>query len=911
MPLTPGTRIGAYEVVALIGAGGMGEVYRARDAKLNRDVAIKVLPELFTADPDRLIRFRREAQVLASLNHPNIGQIYGLEDSGTTHALVLELVEGPTLQDRIDQGAIPLDDAIPIARQLADALECAHELGIIHRDLKPANIKVRPDGTVKVLDFGLAKAFEPAAASSPEMMNSPTLTARATLMGVILGTAAYMAPEQARGRAIDRRADIWAFGVVLFEMLTGKRAFEGDDISITLASVLKDDLDWRSLPDGLPRPVRRLLRRCLEKDPKKRLSSIGDARLELDEAGVPAEDPAPQPHAAVAPVPAWRRVLPWTIAASALMVAGGVLIAWAPWRAADAVSPVRLSSELGIPPALALAAVVAPAAVIAPDGRTVAVVADAGGRSMIHVRRLDHLQATSLVGTEGGFGPFFSPDGEWIGFFASGKLKKIAAAGGAAVTLSDAPGGRGGSWGEDGTIVFQPSSGASAPLHKVPAAGGTSTVLGDLADGEVTQRWPQILPGGKAVLYSGSGTTSAWDVGNIMVQPLAGGAPKVVLRGGFHARYLRSGHLIYMNQGTLFAVSFDLDRLEVTGNAAPILEGVGANSATGAVQFTVSDTGTLVYISGSAGGRDAPIHWMDAKGATTVLRGEPADWFYPRFSPDGQKLAITIGAGGSTDVWIHEAARDLTKLTFEPKRDFAPVWTPDGRRIAIASDRADGPPNLYWQRADGTGDTQRLTESPNPQTPSSFHRSGRYLAFHERHATTDNDILILPIEGDEKTGWKPGTPEIFLKTPAIEMAPVFSPDGRWIAYMSNESGAMEVYVRPFQGTAGKWKISTSNGLYPVWSPVANELFYLTLGAPRTIMVASYTADGESFRADKARPWSPGLVMAHAGDRPYDLHPDGRRFVIIKPPEQTAQSRDKAVFIFNFFDEVRRVASGAR
>ena len=393
-----------------------------------------------------------------------------------------------------------------------------------------------------------------------------------------------------------------------------------------------------------------------------------------------------------------------------------------------------------------------------------------------------------------------------------------------------------------------------------------------------------------------------------MAQPLAGGAPKLLLRGGFHARYLRSGHLVYMSQGTLFAVPFDADRLEVTGSPAPVLEGVASNTATGAAQFAVSEAGTLVYIPGTSAGGDLPIHWMDATGATTVLRAEPADWFNPRFSPDGQKLAIAIGAGSSSDVWIHEAARDLTKLTFEPTRDFAPVWTPDGRRIAIASDRGTNVTNLYWQRADGTGEVQRLTESTNAQTPSSFHPDGRHLAFSERGPDSQNDLLILPIEGDEKAGWKPGKPAVFLRTPANEMAPTFSPDGRWIAYMSNESGPMEVYVRPFQGTEGKWKISTDSGVYPIWSQARNELLYVVPQGENVIMAAAYTASEGSFRADKPRQWSPGRLTPRAAERSYDLHPDGRRVVLRKPAEQLAEARNKAIFIFNFFHELGRVTA---
>ena len=903
MALAPGARLGPYEILSLIGAGGMGEVYRARDSKLNRDVAIKVLPELFTADPDRLARFRREAQVLASLNHPNIGHIYGLEDQSGVQALVLELVEGPTLADRIAQGAIPLEEALPIARQIADALECAHEQGIVHRDLKPANIKVRDDGTVKVLDFGLAKALDPST-SSGEVMNSPTLTARATQMGLILGTAAYMAPEQARGRVVDRRADIWAFGVVLYEMLTGRRAFEGDDISITLASVLKDDLKWSELPSDLPSAVRRLLRRCLEKDPKRRLSAIGDARLDLEDM---TDDRVALPVAVQpAVVPQWKRAVPWVVAGLAIAGALASFALWGPWRASSAPPPVRLTAELGID--AALSPNIGPAAVLSPDGRMMALVARSpGGRNLLHVRRLNDLQATVLAGTEDAIAPFFSPDSQWIGFFTQGKLKKIAVTGGAAVPLCDAPEGRGGSWGEDGTIVFQPTSAPSAILQRVSEAGGSAAAIGQQAEGETMQRWPQVLPGGRAVLYSGNTTSIGWDSGSIMAQPVSGGVPKVVLSGGFHGRYMRSGHLMYVRDGTLFAVTFDPDRLETRGTPTPVLQDVLVNNNTGGAQFSVADNGTLVYVTGKSLALDVPIWWMDHTGKSTVLRAEPSDWYAPRFSPDGRKLAITIGGGSAADVWIADWARDtLSKFTFGPTNDMAPVWTPDGRRIAFSSEAARVTVNNLLLAACGrTGEVQRLTDSPNVQVPWSFHLSGKYLAFVERAPDTGNDIMLLPFQGDEKSGWKVGKPTVFLRTPATETSPMFSPDGRWIAYMSSESGNMEVYVRPFQRAEGKWKISTGGPSgFPVWSH--RELLYVELGPPMSIMAAAFAADGDSFRAEKPRRWSPGFIVPSTRHRPYDLHPDGLRVAISKASDVPAQQREKVVFVFNFFDEVRRV-----
>jgi serine/threonine-protein kinase len=902
MPLATGARVGPYEIVALIGAGGMGEVYRARDAKLNRDVAIKVLPQLFTADPDRLARFHREAQVLASLNHQNIGHIYGFEDSGTTHALVLELVEGPTLADRIGQGAVPLEEALPIARQIADALECAHEQGIIHRDLKPANIKIRPDGTVKVLDFGLAKAFDPSSSSGGEVMNSPTLTARATQLGTLIGTAAYMAPEQARGRAADRRADIWAFGVVLYEMLSGKRAFEGDDISITLASVLKEDPKWSELPANLPTSVRRMLRRCLEKDPRRRLGTIGDARLELEDV---AEEPVADRVQPLAVRPRWRRALPWTIAILALATTLVSVALWAPWRREVARPAVRITADIGIEGTLAVN--IGAAAVISPDGETAVFVAQTGGRSVLYVRPLAGMHSTLLKGTEEGFAPFFSPDSQWIGFFTPGKLKKIAVTGGATVTLCDAPNGRGGSWGKDGTIVFQPSITRQAILHQVSDAGGAPTPIGQRTAGELSQRWPQILPGGKAVLYSSNATGIGWDSGRLMVQPLEGGDPRVVVRGGYHGRYVRSGHLLYMRDENLFSVPFDPERLELLGRPVPIVDGVLASPTTGGAQFSISDIGTLLYVPGKSLPTELPVMWMEQTGKTSTLRAEPADWSHPSFSPDGHKLAMTIGVGPASDIWIYEWARDtITKFTFGSGVDSDPVWTADGRRIAFASrGEKDLETNLYWKWADGTGEAQRLTESPHAQIPVSFHPSGRYLAFTERKPDTSVDIMILPLEGGEKTGWKAGRPTVFFPTRGNESGPMFSPDGRWLAYLSTESGMPEIYVRPFAGGEGKWKISTAGGFFPSWSRTRRELFYLEPSAQAPIMVAAYKAGEGSFHAEKPQRWSPGMVLMSSAARPYDLHPDGLRVAMLKPPD-TSLPQEKPVFIFNVFDELRRV-----
>jgi Tol biopolymer transport system component len=911
LALFPGSRLGSYEIVSALGSGGMGEVYRARDTKLNRDVALKILPEAFANDPDRFARFTREAQTLAALNHSNIAHIHGLEESTGVRALVMELVDGVTLADRIAQGPIPLADVLPIVRQIAEALEAAHEQGIIHRDLKPANIKVRTDGSVKLLDFGLAKAMHPLPPSSAgdALANSPTIISPAGLTnaGVILGTASYMSPEQASGKVVDKRTDVWAFGCVLYEMLTGTRAFCGDDVTDTIGAVITKEPDWTALRAETPAAIRRLLRRCLEKDRRRRLSDAADVRLEIDDVLTPPSGDANLET--LAHHAANRRAWSWAVA-SGLGLGMGVAVVfllWVPWRRVPPLASLRLSAELGVDAVLATDQ--GDATILSPDGALVAFVAQkgAGGVPQLFVRRLAQLQATPLLGTEAADSPFFAPDGQWIAFFAGGKLKKISVTGGAAVTLCDAPIGRGGAWGEDGWIVFSPNSAPGVNLLRVSSSGGKPEPLTSLAEDEVTQRWPQVLPGGKAVLFTGSSTTGAYDDANLVVQALPTGARKVVLRGGYHGRYLPSGHLVYIHDRTLFAAPFDSGRLEVTGQAVPALEGVTSNPLTGGAQFAVSSSGTLVYLPGQSTSGGKPIHWMDREGKMTPMRDAPTNWFDLLFAPDGHRLAVEINEGES-DIWVYEWGRDtLTRLTSDPADDEKPVWTPNGRRIVFASRRGDNATsNLYWQSADGTGDAQRLTESKNRQYPASWHPSGMFLAFQELNAQTNFDLMILPLEGDDGSGWKAGKPIVFLNSPSDDREPMFSPDGRWLAYQSNESGRNEVYVRSFSGAEGTWKISTGGGLYPLWSRTKDELFYGTNEGQ--IMVAAFTVEGDSFRAEKAVLWSNGRHVARAFSRGFDLHPDGKRFALA-PAGQTPGGAQQShlTFIFNFFDELRRIA----
>ena len=704
---------------------------------------------------------------------------------------------------------------------------------------------------------------------------------------------------------MDRRADIWAFGVVLYEMLTGARAFKGDDVSETLASVLKDTLSMDALPSATPPRLKRLIARCLERDLKTRLRDIGEARVKLAriEAGGPDSEQSAPTIAAAAALPLSHRALPWAVAGAFALT---TLALWAPWRKPVAPTPRKLLTSIGAEASLPIDR--GASAILSPDGTTLAFAAERAGQTRLFVRKLDRLQAVALAGTDDAEAPFFSPDGQWIAFFAGGKLKKIATTGDAAVSLCDAPGGTSGAWMDDDTIIFTPTTGR-ATLMRVSASGGTPTGFGTFSAGAMTQRWPQALPGGKAVLYSEHSTTSGWDGANLVVASLSGGTPKVVVHGAYHGRYLQSGHLIYMQQGTLFAAPFDLNRLETIGQAVPAIEGIAASAVSGGAQLALSADGTLAYVPDEAAARANPIDWMARDGKTSVLRATRAIWASPQFSPDGRKLAFDISDGKQRDIWVFEWERDtLTQLTFDPGDDRRPEWSPDGRRIVFSSDRANrGIHNLYWMNADGTGEVRRLTESPENQIPYSWHPSGRFLAFSADRSATTWDLMILPMEGDAGRGLTPGKPTVFLGTSAMEVYPVFSPDGRWIAYVSNEAGNgdRDVYVRPFPGPGGPWRISTGGSGYPLWSASAHELLFVR--PDNKVMFAPYSVTGESFRADAPKIWSPTSFRNPASGYPYGLHPDGKRLAIVAAQEQGGGVQDKVVFFFGFGEYLKKIA----
>jgi len=887
MTLSKGTRLGVYEILSPIGAGGMGEVYRARDTTLARDVAIKVLPDAFAADPERIARFQREARTLASLNHPHIASIYGVEETAGLKALVLELVEGPTLADRILQGPIPIDEALPIAKQIVEALEAAHERGIVHRDLKPANIKLTADATVKVLDFGLAKPTEPAPGVAADLTRSPTLTSPAIMTGFgsVVGTAAYMSPEQAKGYAADHRSDIWAFGCVLYEMLTGRRSFAGDTVSETLAAVLKEEPDVTRAPAR----VRRLLHVCLQKDPKQRLQAIGDSRLLLDDGVTPAPDT--------------KSRLAWAVAAALAVVAAFSL--WAPWRRVSPDLPlpaVRLDFDLGGPMALNN---LGPDAILSPDGtRIVVVVQGSDGRSRLSTRRLEQSQSVELRGSEGAYAPFFSPDSRWVAFFAGGKLKKTRVDGGEPITLCDVSAGRGGSWGEDDNLVV--ALGSQTGLSLVPSAGGKIVPLTTLAPGESSHRWPHVLPGGRIVLFTSSTTFANFDEANISALSLMDRTWKIVLeRGGMYPHYVSTNHLIYVTRGTLFGVPFDPVSVEVRGRPAPLIEDVSNDTGFGFSRFDTSASGMLLYRRGRTAGLRT-IHWMDRTGRMDALEREPAVYLFPRVSPDGSRLIWTTNQGGSTELWIYDWQRgSKTRLTDGKSVNTYPVWSPDGQYIVFSS-----PGGIFWTRADGAGKPQPLTASKALQHPTSFMPDGKRLVFAELSPAGG---LILTVAVDGGSGQlRAGSPELFLKTPSELPFPAFSPDGRWLAYADAESGHYEVYVRAFPDKGTRWLISTGGGTMPVWSRNGRELFYRTEDSQ--VMVASYAVKGDTFVADRPRVWSE-TRLANSGLAPnFDLAPDATRLVVLMPAEgpEPPEVQRHVTLVTNFFDELRhRVPQGSK
>jgi serine/threonine-protein kinase len=913
--LAPGVCLGSYEVIAQIGAGGMGEVYRARDTRLKRDVAIKVLPESFAQDPDRLARFRREAELLASLSHTNIAAIYGLEQADGVTALVLELIEGETLADQIVRGPLPTGEAMPIVRQLVDALEAAHEKGVIHRDLKPANIKITPDGAVKVLDFGLAKLApiegESAQAGGMNALSmSPTLSIHATYAGVILGTAAYMSPEQAKGRAVDKRSDVWSFGCVLFETLTGRRPFEGEDVADTIAFVLTKEPDWSLLPAHVPPAIQLLLRRCLEKDRKRRIADISTVRFVLDEPTSlsSAEPVAAAATAATPPTPRWRRLPTY----GAILAAGVLVTAAGAWMIARANErPPQISRFAIVPAAAQVLNLSAPdrAIAISPDGSHIVYrggPGNAGGGLML-VRAIDQLDPRPIAGITGFRDAFVSPDSRWIGFFTQNGIRKVPITGGPSILLCGTQGApRGASWGPDDTIVFATST---TGLMSVPAAGGEPRVLTkpDTAHGEAGHFFPSVLPGGAAVLFTI--TAPQLENSQVAVLDLKTGQRKILIRGGSQAEYVDTGHLVYAAAGSLRTVRFDLKRLEVVSDPVPVVEQVLTGATSGEASFALSRTGTLLYVPGGVAGVEGArrsLVWVNRQGKEEAIKAPPRAYAYPRLSPDGSRVALDI-RDQENDIWIWDLAREtLTRLTFDPSGDSYPVWTPDSRRVVFASQRA-GAANLYWQAADGTGTVERLTTSLNIQNATSISHDGMRLVFFEIVPKTGADLYLLPLQSERRA-----TP--LVQTTFTERHAEVSPDGSWIAYESNESGQYQIYVRPFPNVdGGRWQVSTSGGsTRPLWARSGKELFYLS--GDGTLTTVPVRTIGSTFSAgNPSKVFDTKYYGTGSGTsgRTYDVSADGQRFLMIKDTptsdQQPTTTPASMIVTLNWTEELKRLS----
>jgi serine/threonine protein kinase len=850
--------ISHYLILSKLGEGGMGEVYRAKDTKLNRDVAIKILPEAFAQDEERVGRFKREAQVLASLNHPNIATIYGVEEAEGIHALVMELVEGPTLSDRIAAGPIPLDEALMIARQIAEALEVAHERGIIHRDLKPANVKVTSDDKVKVLDFGLAKIASNEALHS-DLSHSPTMM-QGTQAGMILGTAAYMSPEQAKGKAVDKRSDVWAFGCVLYEMLTGKQSFSGETLTDILAAVVRADPDWDALPRETPDATRRLLHRCLTREQKNRLRDIGEARIAIEEPHiVPPEVPL-----TVASVRrnGFARWLPWALAG--VFAVAALLAMLRTSSPPNSPAPIRFS--VAMPEKHHLARADSAVIALSPDGSKLAFVAEGESGVQIHLRAMDKSDTTPIPGTEGASGPFFSPDGQWIGFFADGKLKKTALAGGRPTTLADAPVQRGGAWAPDDRIYYSPDF--ESGLLRISAAGGVPEAVTSVArdQGERTHRWPALLPGGEVVFVAGlTSTPGNYDDAIIGIySPRDGKTRRLKARGGF-ARYSPSGHLLVAREGVLLAVPFNPATLQDTAEGFPVLEGVAGEPSGGAAYFDVAQNGALAYVPSAALPAELSLVLVDRKGNETPLPLRPAIYSQPRFSADGERLAFNVGAFGSSEVWTYDLrARTPLRLTFTQESGaLSPIWSPDGKKLVFTR-LATGANLLRWKSSDGSGEEQDLYVGAKQAIATDWSRDGKWLAFTE-YPTTGIRALSVP---DGKV----------IRLEDDSFGGSFSPDGRLLAYTSSAAtpGRDQIFVRSFPESGGKWQVSTEGGAIPRWSHNGKELFYVY---GDRMMVADVTTS-PAFKASAPRVlFTHPFISSPLGN--FDVSPDGRDFIMVR------------------------------
>jgi eukaryotic-like serine/threonine-protein kinase len=872
----PHRQIGHYRVTARIGRGGMGEVWQATDTKLGREVAIKLLPGVFTGDPMRLARVKREAQLLASLNYPGIAAIYGIEEDAENGApaLVMELVEGPTLADCIAAGPIPIDEALPLLRQIAEALEFAHERGIVHRDLKPANIKITPQGQVKVLDFGLAKAMLPDEASA-DISNSPTLSVAMTEAGLLLGTAAYMAPEQAKAKPVDRRADIWAFGCVAYEMLTGHKAFEGETISDVLAAIIKGEPHWSALPATTPAFLQRLLRRCLQKELRQRLQAIGDARIAIEEtlaggaeAGLSGQIAAGQPGIDGKKTLV-RRALPWALGASTFVCAA--VAAWLLLQPRPQPNAIRFAVPLPENTELLVGGEMS----LSPDGRYLVFVTQAGASTpqALWLRSLDTLTAHQIPGTEGGAAPFWSPDSQQIGFVANGKLEKVAVTGGAPQVLCD-DSGLVATWNREGVILFSNRTN----IYSVRDTGGTPALVlaSDPARQEAGFSFPQFLPDGLHFLFVKTETIShrlSLEAGSLDSKQVEDLGPV-----GSDALYAPPGYLFYLDQSTLMARPFNARALRFTGPAVPAAQNVGSYTGSAYAYFSVSAAGVLAYQAAPAGANNQ-LAWYSRTGQKLGTVGQPSLYTNPALSPDGSRLAVGVGPHGARDIWIYDLKRGTaSRLTFNPADDLDPVWSADGSRVFFSSDR-DGRVDIYQQAANGLGSAQPVFQSKDQNKYlDDVSADGRYLIYDTGGGASGTELWALPLFGERK-------PFTLVQGGSFGAHSArFSPNGRFVAYDSNETEKIETYVQTFPQQNGKWQISPSGGLEAFWRRDGKELFYLS--PDDQLMAVPVNTDAGSFQPGIPKPLFQATLVPIANWRNiYSPSPDGQRFLMVTPEGQ--------------------------
>ena len=884
-----GQTLGHYRIVEKIGAGGMGEVYRARDEHLGRDVALKVLPAGSLADEADRKRFRKEALTLSKVNHPNIATVHDFDTQDGVDFLVMEHVAGKTLAEKLQGGALPEKEVLRLGGQIAAALQEAHERGVVHRDLKPGNISLTEKGQAKVLDFGLAKLLKPVSQATTVDSLSESRT--------FAGTLPYMAPEQLRGEPVDVRTDIHALGAVLYEMATDQRAFPERQSTLLSDAILhQPPLAPRALNGRVSTGLEWVILKCLEKDPERRYQSAKEVGVDLRRlADAPLTSAAGAEVSTAAPQPAflvWQRALPGALVG--LIVAVAAISLWNLWPAGEPSPTAPKRFGMVLPTTQPLAGSIHRSTVaLSPDGTRLVYVGSWGESTQLYLREFDSFDAKPIPGTEGAEAPSFSPDGEWVVFFADGQLKKVSLRGGASFALCAAPEGRGASWGSDDIIVFTPAPGMG--LSRVSAAGGTPQVVTTPENDERGHRWPDILPGSKAVLFTIQMPSRSPDEARIAVQSLETDERRILVEGGTYARYAPTGHLVYARAGTLLVAPFDLARLKVTGPAVPLLEDVRMDPDTGGVDFSFSRDGTLVYAPGSTPETDHTLVWVNRKGEAQPLTETRRVYETPSLSPNGQRMTVTIDEGANEDIWVHDLRRGTqTRLTFAASDDISAIWTPDGKRLTFSSDRAGGIFDLFWKATHTTGVAEQLTTSNTFQYPASWSPDGQVLAFTEIHPTNGPDIWLLPLERERK-------PRPFLQTPFTEWAAMFSPDGRWLAYSSDESGRFEVYVVPFPGPGAKWQISTEGGTEPVWARNGRELFYRNGDKMTVVSIAMQpTLIAGTPRVLFERHYERGL-----GFRPnYDVAPDGQRFVMIKASQQEVP-RIQLHVLLNWCDEIRR------